>query len=392
VKEIKVNKAAAAKLARFFPWVYHNETVQVPRDLNRGELVRVLSSAGGFLGIGYINPASAIAVRILSFVERPVDKEFLQERIAESWERRANLMKNTDAFRVVHAEADDLPGLVVDYYNEYLSLQINTAGMERMRGEILASLVEVMHPRGIYERSDGVAREKEGIGSAEGVVYGKIPQELTIEENRVRFKIRLRDSQKTGFYLDQRRNREVVSSYVGKGFRVLDVFSHTGGFGLYASLKGAQSVTLVDQSATVLELARENIKLNGLKTVTAVRADAFDYLADEFSRGGRYDLIVLDPPSFTRTRGAKGGALKGYRRIIFAGLKLIRPKGYIVAFSCSHHISLGDLECVSLQAAADADCRLEIKERLFQDCDHPCLISIPQSFYLKGFLFQKVSP
>ena len=389
MKEVVVRRTAAGRVARFFPWVYENELVRVPRDAGRGEIVRVLSPSGGFLGIGYINPTSTIAIRVLSFTERPVDQEFLREKISKAWQHRAVLMKTANAFRVVHSEADGLPGLVADYYNGFLSLQVNTAGMERLRREVITAFVDVVRPVGIYERSDAGAREKEGLGSAEGVLYGDIPEELTIEEGGGLFKVRLRESQKTGFYLDQRRNRRVVASYVDTGWRVLDVFSNTGGFGLYAALKGAESVTLVDQSAVALEAARENIILNGMKNVASARADAFDYLARESRRDSRYDLVILDPPSFTKTKGARGGALKGYRRLVLDGLRILRPEGYLAVFSCSHHISLDDIGCVCLNAAADADCRLEVLEHLFQDTDHPYILNIPQSFYLKGLLTRK---
>lgn len=392
MKEIRISKTATEKVARFYPWAYDNEIIQCPGDMNRGELVRICSPSGLFLGTGYINLKSTIAVRILSFVERTIDEVFLREKITGAWERRRPLLAKTSACRVVHSEADDLAGLMVDYYDGFLTVQINTAGMENMRTGIITALVEVMKPGGIYERSDQRSREKEGLEAAEGVVYGQVPEEITIAEKNVRFLIRLRESQKTGFYLDQRRNREMVASYVRKGFSVLDVFSNTGGFGLHAASRGAGAVTLVDQSGPVLELAKENAKLNGFQNVSAVRADAFDYLDRAFKQGRHYHLVVLDPPSFTKKKGSKGGALKGYRRLVLDGLRLLNPEGYLAVFSCSYHVSLDDLKKASLEAAGEADCRLEILEHLFQDQDHPFILNIPQSQYLKGLLFRMASP
>ncbi len=392
LKEVIVSKAASRKVSRFFPWVYDNEIVEPPRNIGQGELVKVVSAEGGLLGIGYINPASAIAIRILSFTERSIDESFLKEKISRAWERRRKLMASTNAFRVVHSEADDLPGLVVDYYDGCLALQINTAGMENFRSWIISALVDVIGPRGIYERSELRSREKEGLGTDEGVLCGEIPEAMIIEENGVRFCVKLRESQKTGFYLDQRRNRQVVASHVGEGFRVLDVFSNTGGFGIYAACRTAGAVTLVDRSAPALELAGENIRLNNLKNVSAVRDDAFDYLDGAFKKGSRYDLVVLDPPSFTKTKGAKAGALKGYRRLVFGGLRILSPEGCLALFSCSHHVSLDDLKSVTLDAAEEADCRLEVLAHLFQDIDHPYIINIPQSLYLKGLLCRKSRP
>jgi 23S rRNA (cytosine1962-C5)-methyltransferase len=392
MKEVIINKAAFERVARFFPWVYDNEILRCSPDAGRGGLVRVCSPSGSFLGVGYINLKSTIAVRILSFTERPIDGVFLGEKILKAWERRQNLMDHTNACRVVHSEADDLAGLVVDYYNGYLSIQINTAGMENLRKGILSALEQVLRPRGIYERSDARSREKEGLNAAEGILFGEIPREIVIEEKGVRFCIRLMESQKTGFYLDQRRNREIVASRIRGGFHVLDVFSNTGGFGIHAALKGAAAVTLVDASPAALDLAAVNARLNGLGNVTAVKADAFDCLEGEFKRGKRYDLIVLDPPSFTKTKGAKGGALKGYRRLMLAGLRLLKAEGYVALFSCSQHVSLEDLMRVSSEAAAETDSRLAVEEHLFQDRDHPFIMNIPQSLYLKGVLFRKSLP
>lgn len=387
-----INKTASERVARFFPWVYGNEILRCPQDTGRGGMVRVCSPSGVFLGVGYINLESTIAVRILSFAERPIDGEFLEERIAKAWERRQGLMRRTSACRVVHSEADGLSGLIADYYSGYLSLQINTAGMENLRKGILSALERVLHPRGIYEKSDVPSRAKEGLNTEEGVLFGEIPAEIVIEEKGVRFCIRMRESQKTGFYLDQRRNRDVVASCVGEGFRVLDIFSNTGGFGIHAAVRGAAAVTLVDSSSAALDLAAVNARLNGLRNVVMAKADAFDYLDGEFKKGKRYDLIVLDPPSFTKTKRARGGALKGYRRLMIAALRLLTAEGHLALFSCSQHISLEDLRGVSMEAAQETDSRLAILEHLFQDHDHPCVINIPQSLYLKGFLFRKSLP
>jgi 23S rRNA (cytosine1962-C5)-methyltransferase len=392
VRDVIINKAASEKVAHFFPWVYDNEILRCPQDMGRGELVRVCSPSGSFLGVGYINLKSTVAVRILSFMERPIDREFLREKISKAWERRQSLMRHTNACRVVHSEADDLSGFIADYYNGCLSIQINTAGMENLRSGIISALAQVINPRGIYERSDARSRAKEGLDAAEGVLFGEIPDEIVVEENGVRFCIRMRESQKTGFYLDQRRNREIIASCVGEGFRVLDVFSNTGGFGIHAALRGAAAVTLVDTSSLALDLAVVNARLNGLKNMAVAKADAFDYLDGAFKKGKRYDLIVLDPPSFTKTKNSKGGALKGYRRLMLAGLRLLRAEGYLALFSCSYHVSLEDLMRISLEAAEETDSRLEVVEHLFQDRDHPYIISIPQSFYLKGVFFRKSLP
>ncbi len=390
MKQAVVSQDATEKLKRSFPWVYDSELLRTPRKTAPGEIVQVVSPAGEFLGIGYINLLSRISIRILSFRDRPIDRSFLAERMEAAKRLRAPLRERTNACRVIHAEADLLPGLVVDDYGGHLSLQINTAGMEALRGDILEVLQEVFKPHGIYDKSDAVVREKEGLTTETGVLTGDIPEAIRIDEDNARFLVRLRESQKTGFYLDQRRNRATVAQYVSPGDRFLDVFSNAGGFGIHAALRGAGAVRLVDVSQSALGAAAENVDLNGLTDVQGIKADAFDYLTAAIGRAERYDVIVLDPPSFTKTVQGRRGALKGFTRLMASSLNLLQPQGYIAVFSCSFHVTMEDLKDVAQACALDANVALRVVEHLFQDSDHPYLLHIPQSLYLKGLLFQVI--
>jgi len=387
MNKVVVNRAAAQRLRLFFPWVYRTDIQQAAGDA--GDLVSVHAPDGAFLGIGYINPASEISVRILSFSDVEINRDFFRERLLAAFRKREPLRGKTDACRLVHAEADELPGLIVDEYAGHLAVQVNTLGMERLRGILLPELVEMRQPKGIYEKSDAKSRSREGLGTEHRVLHGEIPGRIEIAESGARFLVNLRESQKTGFFLDQRRNREVTASYVEEGFEVLDVFANTGAFGIHAALRGARRVRLVDVSREALELARENLAANGLAAQT-VKADAFDYLTEAPGARDRFDLVILDPPPFAKAKRSAAGALKGLRHLIVQSLRILRPGGLLAVFSCSHHVSQEDLQRAVLDAAADRGCRIEILEHLFQDRDHPYVLNIPMSLYLKGFLLRSL--
>jgi len=387
MNKIVVNRAAARRLRLFFPWVYRTDIQQAAGDA--GDLVSVHAPDGAFLGIGYINPASEISVRILSFSDVEINRDFFRERLLAAFRKREPLRGKTDACRLVHAEADELPGLIVDEYAGHLAVQVNTLGMERLRGILLPELVEMRQPKGIYEKSDAKSRSREGLGTEHRVLHGEIPGRIEIAESGARFLVNLRESQKTGFFLDQRRNREVTASYVEEGFEVLDVFANTGAFGIHAALRGARRVRLVDVSREALELARENLAANGLAAQT-VKADAFDYLTEAPGARDRFDLVILDPPPFAKAKRSAAGALKGLRHLIVQSLRILRPGGLLAVFSCSHHVSQEDLQRAVLDSAADRGCRIEILEHLFQDRDHPYVLNIPMSLYLKGFLLRSL--
>ncbi len=391
MKKIIVKNIALEKFRTFNPWIYKNEIKKIPKGLKSGEIVEIYSQDKEFLGIGYANPLSKITLRVLSFFHKEViDQKFFEETIRKAYEKRKKYIKSSNAFRVVHSEADNLSGLIIDYYNRYLSIQINTAGMENFRKEIVNAILKVIEPKGIYEKSDEKARKKEGLETEEKVIYGEIPDKIVIEENGVRFNVALKSSQKTGFYLDQRKNRKIVSDYVEEGFKVLDLFSNTGGFGIYTGKKGADFIKFVDISENAVFLIKENAELNNINNIQIEKNNVFHFLKYELETQNRYDLIILDPPSFAKTKHEKAGALKGFKYLILNSLKLLEKDGLLAVFSCSHHVDLDDLKKVSLSASKDTKIPVEILEHLFQDIDHPYVLNIPNSLYLKGFLIRKL--
>jgi len=392
MKKVVLKKIGVEKLKSFNPWIYYNEIKKIPKNIEKGEVVEIFSPEGKFLGTGYINTESKITVRILSFFKRvSFDKNLLAERIKEAFKKRKPLLSKTNSFRVVHSEADSLPGLIIDYYDGYVSIQINTAGMETVRREILEAILEVLPVKGIYEKSDKNSRKKEGLETSEKVLYGNISEEITVKENNTSFIVNLKEGQKTGFFLDQRKNREIVTSFIKEGFSVLDLFSNTGGFGIYAAKNGAEYVKFVDISENAVKQIEKNCEINGLSSYNIVKADVFDFLKEEKKKGAIYDLIIIDPPSFAKTKKEKEGALRGFKYLILNSIKLLSENGLIAVFSCSHHVGMEDLKKVTLSASVDVKTPVEILEHLYQDIDHPYILNIPNSLYLKGFIFRKSS-
>jgi len=388
MKTITVNWKAVQKAGNFFPWIYDNEILKMPAGLHGGDPVEIVSPDGRFLAIGYANPASRICIRILTFRREPVTASLMENRICQAAFRRKDILAKTNAVRLVHAEADELPGLIVDSYAGYLSVQINTAGMEMWREAILEALRKQPGTRGIYEKPDRRARTKEGLPAEEKILAGDIPDRIEIRENEIVYYVRLKEGQKTGFYLDQRRNRSIVAGYVREGDRVLDAFCHAGGFGIHAAVRGAGLVRFLDVSRAALEQVEQNASLNGAERIETVQAEAFDYLAKAAYGGPSYDLVILDPPSFAKTKREKQGALKGFRHLILNGARLLAPGGLMAVFSCSHHVEMEDLIRTVRDASAETRRKPEILEWLKQDLDHPVVPHFPPSLYLKGLLLR----
>jgi len=380
MKSVTINKTAASKLQNYFPWVYRSDIVG-GSDLEPGELVRVVDEQGRFLALGYINPQSTISIRVLSFKDHEQIERVLKTNILKALASRSDI--DATACRLVHSEADMLPGLVVDRYGDYLSVQILTAGMHRLADMVLDFLINILEPKGVYVRGEEILR-KEGL---EPYVksFGEIPQKVVIEEHGIAFEVDITSSQKTGFYLDQRRNRLLLTRYIKQKDRVLDAFCNSGGFGIYAAVKNRASVVAVDISAEAIEQARRNYALNGAKAELVV-ANVFDYLRELRKRKEKFDLIVLDPPSFAKSRSKRQSALKGFKDITINAMKILNNDGHIALFSCSHHIDMADLEKVVLQSAHDNHKLVHVCEHLYQDIDHPYLLSHPYSLYLKGLL------
>jgi len=365
-------------------WVYAGEIERTDEGLVPGAPVSVVDHRGRFLAGGYYNPASSITVRLLSRAkDEAIDGALLRRRIAEAVAYRRRFYPSGESCRLVFSEGDLLPGLTVDRYGPFLAVQIATLGMDRLRDEVTSALQDAVHPRGIYERSDLPARAREGLEARTALLSGEVPDEIPVEVDELRFIVRLRTGQKTGLYLDQRLNRRALQAHA-RGRRVLDVFCNTGSFGLYALRAGAERCTGIEISAECLDLARRNAELNGFADrCDWIEGNAFDHLKALDRRGERFGLVVLDPPAFTKSAGATGAAIRGYKEINLRAFRLAAPGGMVATSSCSYHLGPEEFVQVVREAAADAGRDVTLVELRGQAPDHPVNLSVPETRYLK---------
>jgi 23S rRNA (cytosine1962-C5)-methyltransferase len=379
------------------PWVFSGAVSRVEGEVHDGDLVRVVNRSGRYLATGYWNRRSQIVVRLLTWdAEEPVDAEFWRRRLARAFAGRSHLAwdPDTDAYRLVHAEADGLPGLIVDRYRDWLVVQCLTLGMACHRDQIVALLadpstfsssrIDVM--AGIYARDDADVRRKEGLPLETGLLWGvEPPDQVEIVEHGHRFLVDVKGGHKTGFYLDQRENRRQTATWCA-GLDVLNAFAYTAGFGVYAGKAGAQSVVNVDTSAGALALAEENLALNGLASQEMIVGDVFQVLRRYRGEGQTFDLVILDPPKFATSQAQVMNASRGYKDANLLAMQLLRPGGLLVTFSCSGLVSADLFQKIVFAASVDAGRDVQILEPLTQGPDHPVLLTFPESAYLKGFL------
>ena len=376
---------------RRHPWIFSGAVAKVDGAPAPGETVRVLSSDGAVLGVGAYSPVSQIRVRMWSFgAEAAVDEAFVQDRVGRAVGARALFLAEgaTNAFRLVNAEADGVPGLIADKYGDWIVCQFTAAGAERWKREIVAALQRYLPCRGVYERSDVDVREHEGLPPATGVLAGEEPPErIEIVEHGCRYMVDVREGHKTGFYLDQRDNRNQIKRYAN-GCDVLNAFSYTGGFGIAAVAAGATSVTHVDLSAPALELAKANTALNTCHVEESqfLQGNVFEVLRKFRDEGRSFDLVVLDPPKFAESKGSLMKASRGYKDINLLGIKLLRPGGVLATFSCSGLMTPELFHKVVSDAAVDAGRDVQVVMRLQQAEDHPEGLCFPEGLYLKGLL------
>lgn len=369
------------------PWVFRSDIAHVKGAFQDGDVVRVESGRGGFLAMAVYNPRSQIALRILSRREEPIDRAFIFGRVKRAIDYRRQFA-DLRSSRLLFAESDGLPAVIADAFGDVIVLQSLCLGMEQFKQDIVDALAGELHPRGVYERNDVPVRGLEGMELTTGLLYGEVPDRVELVENGVRFWVDVKEGQKTGFFLDQKENRAAIAPFV-KDARVLDCFTHTGSFALHAAHYGATDVTGVDISQFACDFATENAKLNGYEDrVRFECANAFDYLKRAQDRHEQYDVVILDPPAFTKTRSNLAGALRGYKEINLRGMKLARDGGYLVTCSCSHHV----LPPLFLQMLNDAqkDARVQLRQVEFrtQGRDHPILPASPETQYLKCGIFQ----
>ena len=369
------------------PWVFRSDIARVEGDFTPGDVVSVMSSRGRFLAKAFYNPQSQIALRIMSLKDEPIDRAFIFRRVHEAVAYRRSFA-DLRSCRMIFAESDRLPALIVDSFGDVLVLQCLALGMERFKQDVVDALVEELHPMGIWERNDVPVRRLEGLEQTTGLLYGQVPDRVEMVENGVRFLVDVKEGQKTGFFLDQKENRAAIAPFV-KGKTVLDCFTHTGSFALHAGHYGAREVTGVDISAYACEFATENARLNHLEDrVRFVEANAFDLLAQQSREGVKYDVVILDPPAFTKTRAAVESALRGYKEINLRGLRLTVNGGFLVTCSCSQHVSSEQFINMINTAARDAKKRVRMVEFRTQGHDHPILPASNETQYLKCAILQ----
>jgi 23S rRNA (cytosine1962-C5)-methyltransferase len=384
VDSVTVNRKGEKRWETGHPWIFRSDVLE--RAESPAGAVVVKAANGRPLGVALWSPKSEISLRMIDADARAtIDGEWWKRRLETAVQRRTHVTSQATAYRLVHGEADACPSLICDRYGEYLVVQLLSAGVESFRAEIVDALVQLLSPAGILARNDVPVRAREGLPRSVEALHGEIPREIEVAENGIRYLAAPWDGQKTGAFLDQRENRALIGG-VSRG-RALDCFSYHGSFALHLA-RGADSVTALDSSAPALDRARANAQLNGFGNMDFVEADAFDFLRAADARRERYDTIVLDPPAFAKTRQSLAGALRGYKEINLRGMKLLARDGHLFTASCSFHLGR-DLFFEMLQeAASDSGRTLAIRALTGQPSDHPEVLTIPETGYIKGALLQ----
>jgi 23S rRNA (cytosine1962-C5)-methyltransferase len=389
----------ADRIVAGHPWIYQSEILRLTTPVGDGEIVQVKDHRQRFLGVGFFNSKSKINIRVLASERVEIDEHFFEERIRAALAVRQKHLPDATSFRVVNAESDFLSGLVVDKYEDALVVQISALGMDKRKAQIVTVLQKIFSPRVIVERSDIASRKFEGLPEVNEILSGELNGPVSVKLNGLLFEADLRVGHKTGLYLDQQSNYQAVSRFVPllRDAQVLDCFSYLGGFGLHAARAGAEHVHLLDQSAEAIEASKRNAAANGLAEKCSFEiVNVFDWLKAQTAVKPhekvipRFDLIILDPPSFTRNRAAVPDALRGYKEIHIRALKLLKPGGILATFCCSHHVDAVTFQDVILSAAYDTRKILRRVATYSQSPDHPVIPMIPETEYLKGFAFEVV--
>lgn len=385
---VRLRSGREDRVAAGHLWVYAGDIERVQGSPDAGDLVDVVTHRGRFCGRGYINPRSSIRVRLLTHSDEAINEAFFARRVQAAIALRERVVAGTTACRLVFGEGDLLPGLVVDRYGEVLVAQILTAGMERRKEMLLDTLRARTSARAAYLRNDAPSRRLEGLTLYKEFGYGAAPMQVEITEGPARFVVDIGDGQKTGWFCDQRENRLAIAPFA-RGARVLDAFCYTGAFGVHAALGGAAAVVGLDVSEEAVAVARVHAERNGVGDRCAfVTADAFDELRRLQRAGEQFDLVILDPPAFAKSRQTVAQALRGYKEINLMALRLLRPGGFLVSCSCSWHVDEQMLWTTIAAAAADAGRMLRLVEFRSQARDHPMLGAMPETRYLKCFVMQ----
>ena len=381
-----VSRKGEARLRRGHPWIFRSDITHAD-DAGPGSVVRVLSSQNRPLGLAFFSNRSEITLRMISRGES-LPASFLHDRVAAAIQWRETVAAGASACRLVHGEGDGLPSLVVDRYGDHLVVQTLSQGTDRLKEEIVSVLQDLLHPAGILERNDPRVRSLEGLDRKVGVLAGDVPDTLEVVENGVRLEVDLRKGQKTGLFLDQRENHAAARAYA-RG-RILDGFTYNGGFALHVAPQ-ATEVLAVDVSAEAVERTRRNAARNGATNVTAAEANVFDLLHEMQQRGERFDTVILDPPAFAKSKDAVEKAWRGYKEINLRALQILEPGGCLVTCSCSYHVDEAAFEEIVWSAAVDAGATVTVVEKRRQARDHPIVLGVPETYYLKCLVLRKLA-
>ncbi|EAX46675.1 protein of unknown function Met10 [Thermosinus carboxydivorans Nor1] len=386
--KVYIRKGAQHRVESGHPWLYQTEVDKLEGDFSPGDIVDVYNHRHRFVGRGYINPRSQILVRFLTREQEPIDRVFFKRRIEAAWQYRQRFLDEPEYCRLIFGEADFLPALIVDRFGDYLVVQTLALGIDRFKETIVDILDELLRPAGIYERNDVPVRELEGLDQRKGYLKGRFPTLIQVRENGLPFYADIENGQKTGFFYDQRENRRFLRHIAG-GAVVLDCFCHTGSFAVHAAVYGAKRVQAIDISEMAIELARKNAALNGVADRCSFEvANAFDALRELSDERRQFDIVILDPPAFTKSRGTLESAARGYKEINLRGLKLVRSGGFLITCSCSYHMERELFKAIVVDAARDTRRTIREVEYRTQAKDHPILPAAPETHYLKFLVLQ----
>ena len=373
------------KIVNFYPNVFKDEVKTIVGDIKNGDVVDVCSADGAFVGRGYVTDSTSAFVRVLTTKDEKIDKNFILEKIRRAYKKREHLFNETNCVRAFFSEGDGIPGLIIDKFEKYVSVQFRNSGVEAFRQEIINSIKKVMKPKGIYERSDVENRTLEGVEQKTGVIFGEIPERVIMEDNGLKYNIDIIDGQKTGFFLDQRDSRKFIRKYLTKDTRFLDVFSSSGGFSMAALKEGCKKVTSIDKEPHALELCRENYALNEYTgDFVTMEGDAFLLLKTLVGRGEKFDVITLDPPSLIKRKADIHKGRDFFFDLCDDSFKLLSDNGILGIITCAYHISLQDLIEVTRMAASKNGKLLQVIGINYQPEDHPWILHVPETLYLKA--------
>ena len=383
---VKISQRGRDRIVQGHLWIYRSD-VRESDSPESGDVVDVQDPRGTFLGRAFYSTSSQITLRLITTEDEVVDESFWRARLVQALARRSQLPPATSAYRWIHGEADGIPSLIVDRYGDYLSIQTLTAGTDRLKECFLRLWLELTEATGIMERNDQKARALEGLPLNKAVLFGEVPAAIPVREAGIELRVDLREGQKTGLFLDQRENRVAAGGYAAG--KALDVFCYDGGFALHLA-SACESVLAVDTSTEALSRLRVNASVNEFQNIEPLQANGFDVLRELEIRGEHFDTIVLDPPAFAKNRSAVAAARRGYKDINLRAMRLLRPGGLLVTSTCSYHVSEVDFLNILTAAAADARSRMILAEKRPQSRDHPILLAMPETHYLKCVILRKL--